>query len=58
MRAGYHTIRYDHSDNREPISIETVLKRVRIILDERNEANVVVFVQEILMSLSMKYTRY
>ena len=43
VRAGYHTIRYDHSDNREPISIETVLKRVRIILDERNEANVVVF---------------
>lgn len=43
VRAGYHTIRYDHSNNREPISIETVLKRVRIILDERNEANVVVF---------------
>jgi hypothetical protein len=46
VRAGYHTIRYDHSDNREPISIETVLKRVRIILDERNEANVVVFCAE------------
>ena len=34
VRAGYQTIRYDHSDNCERLSIETVLMRLRNILDE------------------------
>ena len=43
VRAGYQTIRYDHSDNCERLSIETVLMRLRNILDERNTKTAIIF---------------
>ena len=43
VRAGYQTIRYDHSDSRERLSIESVLMRLGNILDERNTKTAIIF---------------
>jgi hypothetical protein len=43
VRAGYHTLRYDHSDIETQIPIQPVLQTINKVLKERNSGRVIVF---------------
>ena len=43
VRAGYHTLRYDHSDIEMQIPIQPVLQTINKVLKERNSGRVIVF---------------
>lgn len=43
VRAGYHTVRYDHSDINAEIPIQPVLQRLSNVLQEKNAGKIIVF---------------
>ena len=43
VRAGYHTLRYDHSHIETQIPIQPVLQTINKVLKERNSGRVIVF---------------